>query len=335
MKAIVFRDKAVAELEARQRNLETLRAEVAALAQEPRIQPIVVSDESDQVSSLKARILQLEREQEDHRQKRARSLSVPSRDLSVLSPNVARVGSSPRQISGSRCTREIESDGEHDCKGRQFGTEFEQVQPTAVRPVLHVDELCGLRGIRVVRRRTQVRQMLFPRNGIQVRSFVGEERWCCDNFETGVRKFESDTESLVGPRSVRPRRRLSLIWADEQGSEVPDSHEERLARVRRQLQHDRPAQVVAMDSSDDSHIVEQQETTRRRGRTIRSGSQVLGFAGLNENLQSLDCQFGECVRGPSHCDEDHSAFSEGHFHECIESKFTGDSTWSTQPESHN
>ena len=62
--------------------------------------------------------------------------------------------------------------------------------------------------------------------------------------------------------------------------------------MRRQLQCDRPAQVVAMDaddSSDDSRIVEQQETTRRRGRTIRSGSQVLGFAGLNEGLQSLDC----------------------------------------------
>ena len=46
-------------------------------------------------------------------------------------------------------------------------------------------------------------------------------------------------------------------------------------------------------------------------------------------------EFGECVRGPSHCDEDHSAFSEGHLHDCIESKFTGDSTRSTQPESHN
>ena len=87
--AIVFRDKAVAELEAGQRNLETLRAEAAAQAQEPRIQPTVVSDESDQVSSLKARISQLEREHEDHRQKRARSLSVPSRDLSVLSPHVS------------------------------------------------------------------------------------------------------------------------------------------------------------------------------------------------------------------------------------------------------
>ena len=57
--------------------------------------------------------------------------------------------SSPRHISGSRCTREIESDGEHDCKGRQFGTEFEQVQPIAVRPVLRVDFFYGLRGIRV------------------------------------------------------------------------------------------------------------------------------------------------------------------------------------------
>ena len=149
-------------------------------------------------------------------------------------------------------------------------------------------------------------------------------------------KSESDTESVVGPRSVRPRRRLRLDWADEQGSEVPDSHEERLARVRRQLQCDRPAQVVAMDaddSSDDSCIVGQQETTRRRGRTIRSGSKVLGSTGLNEGLQSLDCV--SLVRGPSHCDEDHSAFSEGHFHDCIESKFTGDSTRSTQPESHN
>ena len=114
-----------------------------------RIQPTVVSDESDQVSSLKARISQLEREQEDHRQKRARSLSVPSSGFErvVAKCVVARVGSSPRQISGSRCTREIESDGEHDCKGRQFGTEFEQVQPTAVRPVLRVDAFYGLRGI--------------------------------------------------------------------------------------------------------------------------------------------------------------------------------------------
>ena len=142
----------------------------------------------------------------------------------------------------------------------------------------------------------------------------------------------------MGPRSVRPRRRLKLNWAVE-GSEVPDRHEERLARVRRQLQCDRPAQVVAMDaddSSDDSHIVEQQETTRRRGRTIRNGSQVLGFAGLNEGLQSLDCvSLVNVFEVQSHCDEDHSAFSEGRFHDCIESKFTGDSTWSTQPESHN
>ena len=65
-----------------------------------------------------------------------------------------------------------------------------------------------------------------------------------------------------------------------------------MARVRRQLQCDRPAQVVAMDaddSSDDSCIVGQQETTRRGGRTIRSVSKVLGSAGLNEGLQSLDC----------------------------------------------
>ena len=92
--AVVSQDKAVAELEAGQRNLETLRAEAAAQAQEPRIQPTAVSDESDQVSSLKARI----------------------------------------SLCGSRHTREIESDGEHDCKGRQFGTEFEQVQPKMLFP---------------------------------------------------------------------------------------------------------------------------------------------------------------------------------------------------------
>ena len=43
---------------------------------------------------------------------------------------------------------------------------------------------------------------------------------------------ESDTESLArGEASIQcQRRRLRLTWADEQ--EVPDSHEERLARVR-------------------------------------------------------------------------------------------------------
>ena len=85
-------------------------------------------------------ISQLEREQEDHVSVR----SISGFERVVAKCVVARVGSSPRQISGSRCTREIESDGEHDCKGRQFGTEFEQVQPTAVRPVLRVDALYGL-----------------------------------------------------------------------------------------------------------------------------------------------------------------------------------------------
>ena len=39
-------------------------------------------------------------------------------------------------------------DGEHDCKGQQFGTEFEQVQPIAVRPVSRVDAstVCGHSG---------------------------------------------------------------------------------------------------------------------------------------------------------------------------------------------
>ena len=45
-------------------------------------------------------------------------------------------------------------------------------------------------------------------------------------------------------------------------------------------------------------------------------------------------QLGECVRGPSHCDEDHSTFFEEHFQDCVESKSTRDS-WSTQPGSHN
>ena len=49
----------------------------------------------------------------------------------------------------------------------------------------------------------------------------------------------------------------------------------------------RPAQVIAMDaddSSDDSRIVEQQQATRRKGRTI-----CTGFVGLNHGLRSLDC----------------------------------------------
>ena len=60
----------------------------------------------------------------------------------------------------------------------------------------------------------------------------------------------------------------------------------------RQLQCDKPAQVVAMDTddnSDDSCIVGQLETRRRGGRTIRSGSKVFGSVGLNKGLQSLDC----------------------------------------------
>ena len=69
---------------------------------------------------------------------------------------------------------------------------------------------------------------------------------------------ESDTESLVGPRSVRPRRRLRLNWAGFGGPR----------QMRRGWRGcgdscnvtDQPNAMDADDSSDDS-CIGQQETT--------------------------------------------------------------------------
>ena len=84
----------------------------------------------------------------------------------------------------------------------------------------------------------------------------------------------------------------------------------------------RPAQVLVMDADDSSNESHIEQQTRDQERTI--------FAGLNHGRQ-----FGERVRGPSHCDEDHSTIREGHIEGCFESKFTRGSSWSTKPGSHN
>ena len=126
------------------------------------------------------------------------------------------------------------------------------------------------------------------------------------SLEKGVtaKDSDSDTESLAGgePNIKCQRRRLRLNWADEQ--EIQDSHEERLARVWRQLQRDscserqlvavsaRPIPVVAMDandSSDGNSILEQPEAVGRQQRTSCRGNQgVLQPALLNESFRSLD-----------------------------------------------
>ena len=157
-------------------------------------------------------------------------------------------------------------------------------------------------------------------------------------------------QKILSPttRSARPRHRLRLNWEDEQGPEVPDSHDERLARVWRQLQCDnvlhrrdalvsaRPAQADATDRDDSSYdfcIVEQQQTTRRQGRTVGSGTQVPWFTNLNQGLRSLDCVSLVNVFDVRPIVMK-TPFFVGHFHDCVDN-FTRDSTWSTQPGSHN
>ena len=59
----------------------------------------------------------------------------------------------------------------------------------------------------------------------------------------------SDTESLACEPQIR-RRRLSLVWdvgsnhpANQSGESVPDSHEDKLARVRHVVQEERRAKI--------------------------------------------------------------------------------------------
>ena len=66
----------------------------------------------------------------------------------------------------------------------------------------------------------------------------------------------SDTESLACEPRVR-RRRLSLVWdvgsnphpANQSGEPVPDSHEDRLGRVRHVVQEERRANIHSAEAS--------------------------------------------------------------------------------------
>ena len=133
------------------------------------------------------------------------------------------------------------------------------------------------------------------------------------SLEEAAKDSQSDTESLAGgePSIHCQRRRLRLTWADEQ--EVPDSHEERLARVRRQLQRDsvserqevavssRPIPVVAMEwqylgAARGCWTPSKNVVPRKPGRLaaclLEGGSQEFGHRG-----------FGERVRSSPLCDE--------------------------------
>ena len=83
--AISSRDQAAAELEEGQRNLENLRLEAAAQASmvpDPGATQVShPSHEADQISVLKARISELEWEQEEFRHKKAGSLSLCRRPI--------------------------------------------------------------------------------------------------------------------------------------------------------------------------------------------------------------------------------------------------------------
>ena len=110
---------------------------------------------------------------------------------------------------------------------------------------------------------------------------------------------ESDTESLDDNPMIR--RRLTLNWISTGEQEVLDSHDQRLARVRRQLQRDRsaeqpaPAQVVAMDvdGSSDGHCIHdnRQPGRHRRGHGPANNLSVSvpQSSALNQGFRSLDC----------------------------------------------
>ena len=105
--AIVFRDKALAELEAGQRNLEILRAEAAAQSQ----------GTPNSANCRQRRIGSGQFSKSTHLTVGAGTGGSPSEESQVSVRSilgfervvakcvVAKVGSSPRQISGSRCTR--------------------------------------------------------------------------------------------------------------------------------------------------------------------------------------------------------------------------------------
>ena len=173
---------------------------------------------------------------------------------------------------------------------------------------------------------------------------VGTTTTQFESVESSLEKvIARDSELARGEPSIQcQRRRLRLTWADEQ--EVPDSHNERLARVRRQLQRDsvserqevavssRTIPVVAMDANDssDGSVQEQPEVVGRHLKTPRTvgrlaacflegGSQEFGHRG-----------FGERVRSSPPCDEDCAILLEGHFQDCSQSQFARNSKGSTR-----
>ena len=107
---------------------------------------------------------------------------------------------------------------------------------------------------------------------------------------------QSDTESLDD--NPRIRRRLTLNWDSTGEQEALDSHNQRLARVRRQLQRDRsveqptPTQVVAMDmddSSDDQYIQDNRRQRRGHCPLNNLSASVPMASSLNQGFRSLDC----------------------------------------------
>ena len=127
---------------------------------------------------------------------------------------------------------------------------------------------------------------------------------------------------------------LRLTWADEQ--EVPDSHDERLARVRRQVQRDsvserqevavsRTIPVVAMDANDssDGSVQEQPEVVGRHQKMSCRGKQgVLQPAFLKEGLRSLDIvDLVNVFEVRPLVMKDRAILLEGHFQDCSQSQF--------------
>ena len=108
---------------------------------------------------------------------------------------------------------------------------------------------------------------------------------------------ESDTKSLDD--NTRIRRRLTLNWVSTRESRrLFDSHNQRLARVRRQLQRDRsveqpaPTQVVAMDMDDNSggqHIQDNRRQWRGHCPLNNLSVSVPMASSLNSGVRSLDC----------------------------------------------